>query len=103
MKRSFIIVAALAAVAAGATYYAKRGTDASAAGVGTGASGGSQRRGNSGSPGGFPGFGGPGFGGPGGFGQRLPMTVELSAVARADMTEHLTVVGNLIGAATVEA
>lgn len=31
------------------------------------------------------------------------MTVEVAAVRRADMTESLTVVGNLIGAATVEA
>ncbi len=31
------------------------------------------------------------------------MTVEVAAVKRADMTESLTVVGNLIGAATVEA
>jgi HlyD family secretion protein len=33
----------------------------------------------------------------------MPMTVELAAVKRADMTETMTVVGNLIGAATVEA
>jgi len=31
------------------------------------------------------------------------MSVELGAVKRADMAEHMTVVGNLIGAATVEA
>src|SRR5688572_27409019 len=43
--------------------------------------------------------GGPG--GPGGFG-RPPMTVELGKVTRADVAEHLTVVGNLVGAATVE-
>ncbi len=51
--------------------------------------------------------GGGGFGGPGGGrgfgGPRLPMTVELATVTRTDMTEELTVVGNLIGAATVEA
>ncbi len=56
-----------------------------------------------------PGGGGGGFGGPGGFGgfggggPRLPMTVELAAVKRADMSESISVVGNLIGAATVEA
>jgi len=33
---------------------------------------------------------------------RPPMTVELARVARADLAEHLTLVGNLIGAATVE-
>src|SRR5262245_2389324 len=49
--------------------------------------------------GGGGGFGGGGFGG----GPRLPMSVELGAVKRADMSEQMTVVGNLIGAATVEA
>ena len=34
---------------------------------------------------------------------RLPMTVELAPVKRGDMSEQITVVGNLIGAATVEA
>jgi HlyD family secretion protein len=32
----------------------------------------------------------------------MPMTVEVGAVKRADMSQKLTVVGNLIGAATVE-
>jgi RND family efflux transporter MFP subunit len=43
-------------------------------------------------------------GGAGGMGQmaRPPMTVETAPVARADVTERLLVVGNLIGAATVE-
>ena len=50
---------------------------------------------------------GGGFGGPaasaGSAAPRLPMTVELASVKRADMAEQITVVGNLIGAATVEA
>src|SRR5262249_55777889 len=46
-------------------------------------------------------FGGPGAGG--GFGPRPPMTVEMAQVKRADMASQITVVGNLIGAATVEA
>lgn len=33
---------------------------------------------------------------------RPPMTVELERVSRADLAEHLTLVGNLIGAATVD-
>jgi membrane fusion protein (multidrug efflux system) len=33
---------------------------------------------------------------------RPPMTVQLAPVGRADLTEHLMVVGNLIGAATVQ-
>ncbi len=39
----------------------------------------------------------------GGGGPRLPMTVELAAVKRGDMSESISVVGNLIGAATIEA
>jgi len=39
----------------------------------------------------------------GGFAPRQPMTVELASVARADVVSTITVVGNLIGAATVEA
>ena len=52
------------------------------------------RRGDAAGPG--------GRGGPGGAFVRPPMTVEVGQVARADLSEHLTVVGNLIGAATVE-
>jgi RND family efflux transporter MFP subunit len=98
MKRSIIVILILAALVAGGVYYMKRSsTDANAA-DGT-AAGAGQRGGRQGGSGGG-GFGGPGggFGGP-----RMPMTVELVAVMRADMTETMTVVGNLIGAATVEA
>ncbi len=49
------------------------------------------------------GGGGFGGGGRGGGGPRPPMTVELAAVARKDMIATVTVVGNLIGAATVDA
>jgi RND family efflux transporter MFP subunit len=52
--------------------------------------------------GGSGGFGGGGFGGGFGGGPRLPMTVEVASVKRADMSEQMTVVGNLIGALTVE-
>ena len=37
-----------------------------------------------------------------GFGARPPMTVELTSPGRADVTQELIVVGNLIGDATVE-
>ena len=49
--------------------------------------------------------GGPGAGGgPGrGGGARPPMPVEFAAVKRANVAERVTIVGNLIGAATVEA
>jgi RND family efflux transporter MFP subunit len=49
--------------------------------------------------GGFPGGGG-GFRGRGGQ-QRPPMTVELATVTRGQIAEEITVVGNLIGDATV--
>lgn len=55
-----------------------------------------------------PGQGGgqrPGGGGPGGFGGggfRPPMTVEVGKPAKGDITAQLTVVGNLIGAQTVD-
>lgn len=86
MKRSIIVVAILGAVAGG-WYYTRRGTADAAATSGA-------------DPGGRGGFGG-GFGGNNQ--RRPPMTVELASVRRGDMTESLTVVGNLIGAATVEA
>jgi len=48
---------------------------------------------------------GPGAGGPGGGrgGARPPMPVEFAPVKRASVAERVTIVGNLIGAATVEA
>jgi HlyD family secretion protein len=92
MKRSIIVIAIIAAigVGAGAYYITRGGTEAVRQSQGGGAPGG----GFGGGPGGF--FGGRG-------GPRLPMTVELAAVKRADMAEQITVVGNLIGAATVDA
>jgi HlyD family secretion protein len=95
MKRSILIVVVLAVVASAGAWYMKRGaTSASPAAGPAGGPGGGAGRGNQGGgPGGFGGFGGP----------RPPMTVELAVVKRADMAESLTVVGNLIGAATVEA
>lgn len=51
-----------------------------------------------------PGFGGPGGRGGGGFAPsvRVPMTVELTPVKRADLTEHVMIVGSLVGAQTVD-
>jgi RND family efflux transporter MFP subunit len=49
-----------------------------------------------------PGGGGGGFGGPGGAFARPPMTVEIAQASRDRITESLLVVGNLVGAATVE-
>jgi RND family efflux transporter MFP subunit len=100
--RSIIAVVVAVALIAGGVYYFRRGaTQAS-----VDATAGGQGRGNApggGPGGGFGGFGG-GFGGGGfGGGQRLPMTVEVASVTRADMASQIAVVGNLIGAATVEA
>jgi RND family efflux transporter MFP subunit len=93
MKRSIIVVVLLAAGIGAGAYYMKRGGEADAASTGGAPNGGRPRQGGGGFGGGF------GFGG----GPRLPMTVELAAVKRGDMIETLSVVGNLIGAATVEA
>ncbi|MFN7917969.1 MAG: efflux RND transporter periplasmic adaptor subunit [Vicinamibacterales bacterium] len=113
MKRGVLILLVLAAGAGGYYYYYSKQQAAEQSASATGGNGGpggraggpgaAQGRGRGGAGGGG-GFGGPGgFGGFGGGGPRLPMTVELAAVKRGDMTESLSVVGNLIGAATVEA
>lgn len=91
MKKLVIAVAIIGAAAGGYVMYS-RGGDAGAPGAGGdfgGRGGGGNFRG---------GFGNNFRGGP-----RLPMTVELTAVDRADLSEQITVVGNLIGAATVAA
>jgi RND family efflux transporter MFP subunit len=100
MKRALVVVVILAGIGAGAYYYLRRSTAEAGSPSAAAATPGAARRGGGGGGfggGGFGGFGG-GFGGP-----RLPMSVELGAVKRADMAEHLTVVGNLIAEATVEA
>ncbi len=86
MKRGVIAVVLVAAIGGGAWYYMKSRSSATAGAPQTG-------RGNAGGPGGFGGFGGP----------RQPMTVEVAAVKRSEIVESMTVVGNLVGAATVEA
>jgi|SwirhisoilCB1_FD_contig_81_445490_length_4108_multi_3_in_0_out_0_2 HlyD family secretion protein len=104
MKRALIVVVVLALAGAGVWYFKRGGEDANAASNTPASNQGRGGRQGGGGPGGG-GFGGPGgpFGFPGGGGPRQPMTVEVAMVKRADMTESLTVVGNLIGAATVEA
>src|SRR6476469_9421841 len=94
-----VIIAAVIIVAlAGVAFYSgvfNRDTAAQAAGA----------QGQAGAPGGGPGAGGPGAGGRGGRGGRgggiAPLTVEVGTVHRAQMAQQLTVVGNLIGDATV--
>jgi len=88
MKRSIIVIGVLLAAAGVGAYYAKRGDNTQASAVGAPA-GGNQGAGN--------------FGGGPGAGTLQPMTVEMAAVKRADMATQIEVVGNLIGAATIEA
>jgi len=102
MKRALVVLVIVAGISAG-VWYMRRGTAEAESNTPTADATAAARARRQGGGGG--GFGGGGFGGfGGGFGgPRLPMSVELGAVKRADMAEHLTVVGNLIGAATVEA
>lgn len=96
MKRSTTIIAIITTlVLGGGAYYLWGGGSTDAASTANAGDGG----------GGFGGggFGGGGFGGGGRGGPRPPMTVELGAVSRADLSQQITVVGNLIGAATVAA
>ena len=88
-KKLLIVLLAGGIVAAGAWYYQSSSTDAAASGaMGTngGRAGGAAGRGAS---------AGMGMG-------RAPMTVEVAAVTRGEIVESITVVGNLIGAATVD-
>lgn len=102
--RKFWVIGIVGAVALGAAAYfgVFSSEDTAAAGPGgpqqAGGPGGAQRPQQQGG-GGFGGFGGPGGGGGG---PRLPLTVEMGTVTRADLAAHLTVVGNLIGLQTVE-
>ena len=88
MKRPIIILVIVAALGA-AAYYMLRSPASEAAQSERRAGGGQGGR-----------FGGPGGGGRGGV--RPPMTVDLAAVTRADLSQQFMVVGNLIGLATVE-
>src|SRR5688572_16150340 len=88
MLRRPIVVIGLSTVAMVGAYYAWPGAE-DAPGAQAGGGGGR-------------GFGGGGFGGFGG-GPRMPVTVELGEVGRANVASEIQVVGNLIGLQTVEA
>jgi RND family efflux transporter MFP subunit len=98
-KYGIILAIVVIAGAAAAYYFSGDRTEASSQGDAQGQGRGG-RRNDQGGGGGFGGFGGGGrgFGGP-----RPPMTVELASVTRADMTDQVTVVGNLVGMVTVDA
>ena len=103
MKKALIVVVAAVALAGSSYYLGVSRSPQSGEGAGqAGGAGGGRRGGGAGFPGGgggFPGGGGGGF--RGGGGGRGPMTVELAKASRASLAEEITVVGNLIGDATV--
>jgi RND family efflux transporter MFP subunit len=97
--RKYGIILLLLAVVGGAAVYYFMGDRSAAAQSGQPTA--QERRQNTGGGGGG-GFGGGGFGGGMARGPRPPMTVELAPIARKDMIDTITVVGNLVGAATVD-
>jgi membrane fusion protein (multidrug efflux system) len=103
--RKYGIILLIVAVAGGAAIYyfmSRSGAAAAQGGQPTAADLARERRQQGGGGGG--GMGGGGFGGGGmSRGPRPPMTVELAPVTRKNMIDTITVVGNLIGAATVDA
>jgi RND family efflux transporter MFP subunit len=106
MRKYGIILAIVVAAGGAAAYYFMGDRTANASGAqdnGQGGRGGGQAAGGGGFGGGGGGFGGGGAGGGRATGPRPPMTVELASVTRGDLADTVTVVGNLIGAATVDA
>jgi HlyD family secretion protein len=91
--RKLIIIGIVLVATGGAVYYGvlRQGEPAAAAQA--------QGPGGGGRPGGG---GGPGMGPGGGGGFRPPMTVEVTKVSRGAISTHISVVGNLIGQATVD-
>jgi HlyD family secretion protein len=103
MKKIGIVV--IVAAIAGAGYFmgSRQGSPTQAAAPGNAQGGqGAQGGQRGGGRGGFQGGGGGNFGG-GNFagGGRQPMVIELGTIVRASINEEITLVGNLIGAATV--
>lgn len=85
--KKLVVILVLLAGAAGAYYYSRTQNVQGAATAAPGAGG----------------TGGPGAGGPGGRGSGRPsLTVDTAAATRHEVIEYITVVGNLIGQATVD-
>ena len=101
MKKALIVAVAAVALA-GSSYYlgVSRSSQSGEGAAQAGGAGGGRRGGGAGFPAvaAVPGGGGGFRGGGGG---RGPMTVELAKASRASLAEEITVVGNLIGDATV--
>jgi len=96
-----VVVAALAGVAYYSGWIGSKATDSTNAGAGAQAGQGQGGRGGQGNRGGFPGGGGGNRGGGGGNFGRQPMAVELASARKGTIANQVTVVGNLIGEATV--
>ena len=86
MRKILLLLLVVILVAGGAWYYRSGGTDTAAAS----------------SPGGSAGAGRGGPAGRGVSGGRTPMTVDTAVVTRHEIVDYITVVGNLIGEATVD-
>jgi RND family efflux transporter MFP subunit len=99
MRKYGIIVLLVAIVGGAAAYYFTYDREAAAAAQSARAESARMARQGGGGGGGFGGGGGGGFG----RGPRPPLTVELAPVIRREMIDTVGVVGNLIGAATVDA
>jgi HlyD family secretion protein len=97
MKKAFIIAVTAVALAGGSYYLGMSRSGDPGAAPQAGEGGGGRRGGGGGFPGGG-GFGGGGFRGGGG---RGPLTVELAKAYKTVLAQEITVVGNLIGDATV--
>ena len=100
MKKVFILAVAAVALAGSSYYFGVSRNQSGGAPQGAGEGGGGRRGGGGGFPGGG-GFGGGGGGFRGGGGGRGPLTVELAKVYKTPLAAEITVVGNLIGEATV--
>jgi membrane fusion protein, multidrug efflux system len=101
MKKLVIAAVVVVAGLAGVAYYTGMFTGESAAQAAAPQDGNAQAGGRQGGrAGGFPGGGGRGGFRGGNFG-RQPLTVELGTARRASISDEITVVGNLIGEATV--
>jgi membrane fusion protein, multidrug efflux system len=92
-----LIIVGIVAAAGAAVYFGFVRQEQPAAAAGQ-----AQAQGPGGRQGGGPGGGGPGGGPGGGGGFRPPMTVEVAKVSRGNISAYITVVGNLIGQATVD-
>jgi membrane fusion protein, multidrug efflux system len=98
MKKALIVAVAAVALAGASYYLGVSRSSQSGEGAAQAGGAGAGRRGGGGFPGGGGGFPGGFRGGGGG---RGPMTVELAKASRTSLAAEITVVGNLIGDATV--